>query len=117
MNPRTENLSGISNLLNTLKEVDSYIITDMEGRIHMASTENYDEADINSTIYLWVVGSQMGGEFNMGEPANFIYYQKTKKMLIQKYNGYIIIMNLIDIAKFPVFKRKLYELFNRISAG
>lgn len=117
MNPKSENLSSISNLLNSLKEIESYIITDMEGRIHMASMENYDEVTINSTIYLWVVGSQLGGEFNLGEPANLIYYQKTKKMLIQKYNGYIIIMNLIDIAKFPVFKRKLYELFNRIRSA
>jgi hypothetical protein len=34
--------------------------------------------------------------------------------LVQKYNDYLIILNLIDIAKFPVFKRKLYDLFNRI---
>ncbi len=113
-NPKNENLSGISNLLNSLKEVESYIITDMEGRIHMASTDNYNENSINSSIYLWVVGTQLGAEFNLGEPGNLVYYLKTKKMLIQKYNDYLIILNLIDIAKFPVFKRKLYDLFNRI---
>jgi hypothetical protein len=111
---RNDSLANLSNLLNSLKEIESYIITDMEGRIHMASTENYDENAINSSIYLWVTGSRFGSEFNMGEPANLIYYLKTRKMLIQKYNDYLIILNLIDIAKFPVFKRKLYDLFNKI---
>ncbi len=112
--PKNDNLSSISNMLNSLKEVESYIITDMEGRIHMASTDNYSESSINSSIYLWVVGSQLGSEFSMGEPTNLIYYLKTRKRLIQKFNDYLIILNLIDIAKFPVFKRKLYDLFNRI---
>jgi hypothetical protein len=112
--PRNDNLAVLSNMLNSLKEIKSYIITDMEGRIHMASTENYDENTINSSIYLWVTGSRFGSEFKMGEPTNLIYYLKTRKMLIQKYNDYLIILNLIDIAKFPVFKRKLYDLFNRI---
>jgi hypothetical protein len=111
---RNDSLASLSNMLNSLKEIESYIITDMEGRIHMASTENYDENTINSSIYLWVTGSRFGSEINMGEPANLIYYLKTRKMLVQKYNDYLIILNLIDIAKFPVFKRKLYDLFNRI---
>jgi hypothetical protein len=113
-NPKNDNLSSISNTLNSLKEVESYIITDLEGRIHMASTENYSESTINSSIYLWVVGSQLGNEFNLGVPANLIYHRKARKMLIQRFNDYLIILNLIDIAKFPVFKRKLYDLFNRI---
>jgi hypothetical protein len=112
--PRNDSLANLSNLLNSLKEIESYIITDMEGRIHMTSSENYDENTINSGIYLWVTGSQFGSQFNMGEPTNLIYYLKTRKMLIQKYNEYLIILNLIDIAKFPVFKRKLYDLFNRV---
>jgi hypothetical protein len=113
-NSKNENLSNISNLLNSLKEVESYIITDLEGRIHMTSSENYDENIINSSIYLWFVGSQFGSDFNMGKPSNLIYYLKTRKMLIQKHNDYLIILNLIDIVKYSVFKRKLYELFNRI---
>jgi predicted regulator of Ras-like GTPase activity (Roadblock/LC7/MglB family) len=112
-NPKN-NLSDISNLLNSLKEVKSYIITDMDGGIHMASSEKYNENTINSCIYLWVTGSQLGGEFNMGRPANLVYYMKNKKMLVQRYGDYLIILNLIDIAKFAAFKKKLYELFNRI---
>ncbi len=112
-NSKNENLSNISNLLNSLEEVESYIITDMEGRIHMASSDNYNENMINSSIYLWIVGTQFGSEFNMGEPANLIYYLKTRKRLIQKYDEYLIILNLMDITKFPVFKSKLYELINK----
>lgn len=114
MAAKNENLSNISNMLNSLKEVDSYIITDLEGRIHMTSTENYNENTINSCIYLWVTGTQVGGEFGMGQPNNLVYYLKKRKILIQKYNDYLIILNLIDIAKFSVFKRKLYDLFNRV---
>jgi predicted regulator of Ras-like GTPase activity (Roadblock/LC7/MglB family) len=110
---QNDNLSAISNMLNSLKEVESYIITDLEGRIHMASTDNYNESNINASIYLWVVGTQLGNELHTGEPGNLIYYLKTRKILIQKYNDYLIILNLIDIVKFPVFKRKLYTLFNR----
>jgi len=111
---RNDNLSMLSNLLNSLKEIESYIITDMEGRIHMTSSENYHENTINSSIYLWIIGSQFGSQFNLGEPGNFIYYQKTRKMLIQKYNDYLLILNLVDIVKFPDFRRKLYERFNRM---
>jgi len=45
----------------------------------MTSSENYDENTINSSIYLWVTGSQFGSQFNMGEPANLIYYLKPGK--------------------------------------
>ncbi len=114
MAAKNGNLSNISNMLNTLKEVESYIITDMEGRIHMASTENYSENTINSCIYLWVTGNQLGSEFSMGQPNNLIYYLRKRKILIQKYNDYLIILNLIDITKFSVFKRKLYDLLNRV---
>jgi len=110
---KNENLSNISNLLNSLEEVESYIITDMDGRIHMASSDNYNENMINSSIYLWIIGTQLGSEFNMGEPANLIHHLKTRKRLIQKYNEYLIILNLMDITKFPVFKSKLYELINK----
>jgi hypothetical protein len=112
-NPKNDSLIDIANMLNSLNEVESYIITDMDGRIHMASYENYDENMINSSIYLWVIGSQFGAEINVGEPGNLIYYLKTRKRLIQKYGDYLLILNLIDVTAFPVFKRKLYDLFHR----
>jgi hypothetical protein len=112
-NPKNDSLSNIADMLNSLSEVQSYIITDMDGRIHMATTENTNENMINSSIYLWVIGTQFGNEINMGEPGNLIYYLKTRKRLIQKYGDYLLILNLVDGATFQVFKRKLYELFHR----
>lgn len=108
-----DKLPELSGLLNSLEEVESYIITDKEGRIHNATTEDYNDNMINSCIYLWVTGTQLGSKFNMGEPINLIYNLKAKKVLIQKYNEYLIILNLTDKTKFSVFKKKLYELFNK----
>ena len=111
--PVNDNISNISNLLHSVEEIESYIITDIEGRIHKASSENYNENTINSCIYIWVVGGQLGNKFNMGEPVNLIYYLKTKKVLIQKYKDYLIILNLTKVTKFSAFKKKLYDLFNK----
>lgn len=112
-NSINDNLTNISGLINALEEVESYIVTDLKGKIHLASTENYNENTVNASIYLWVVGSRLGGEFKMGEPSSLIYYLKTRKILIQKYKDYIIILNLNAAIKFPDFKKKLYELLNR----
>jgi predicted regulator of Ras-like GTPase activity (Roadblock/LC7/MglB family) len=108
-----DTLPELSGLLDSLEEVENYIITDKEGRIHNATTEDYNDNTINSCIYLWVTGTQLGSKFNMGEPINLIYNLKAKKVLIQKYNDYLIILNLTDKTKFSVFKKKLYELFNK----
>ncbi len=112
-NPANDKLANIANLLNSLTEVQSYIITDKEGRIHNATTQDVNDNIINSCIYLWVTGSQLGNKFNMGEPLNLIYNMKTKKVLIQKYEDYLVILNLTGDTKFVVFKKKLYELFNK----
>lgn len=112
-NPGNEELSNLSGLLNSLEEVESYIITDKEGRIHNATSEDYNDNTINSCIYLWVTGTQLGGKFNMGEPINLIYNLKNRKVLIQKFSDYLIILYLADKTKFSVFKKKLYELFNK----
>lgn len=112
-NPANDKLANIASLLNSLAEVQSYIITDKEGRIHNATTQDYNDNTINSCIYLWVTGCQLGGRFNMGEPINLIYNLKTKKVLIQKYDDYLVIINLTGDTKFAVFKKKLYELFNK----
>ncbi len=111
---KSGNLSIITNLLNSLKELESYIIADAKGEILTASSKNYNDDVLNASIYLWVIGSRLGNEFKMGEPANLIYYLKTRKRLIYKYNDYIIILDLTEIAKFSAFKKKLNELFNRL---
>jgi hypothetical protein len=108
-----EYLANIAGLLTSLEEVDHYVITDMEGRVHSVSSDKYNESTINSCIYLWVTGSQFGNKFNLGEPVNLIYNLKARKMFIQKYNDYLIIFNLIDAAKFSSFKKKLYDRLSR----
>lgn len=108
-----ESLANISGLLTSLEEVDHYIITDMEGKVHTVSSDKYNESTINSCIYLWVTGSRFGSQFNLGEPVNLIYNLKTRKMFIQKYDDYLIIFNLNDAAKFSSFKKKLYDRLSR----
>lgn len=112
-NAGNSNVPGISGMLDALEEVESYIITDKEGRIHAASSQNYNENTINSCIYLWVIGVELGSKFSMGAPINLIYYLKSKKVLIQKYQDYLIILNLTGAVKFSGFKKKLYDLFNK----
>ncbi len=109
-----DHISIIANLLHSLKEVESYIIANAKGEILTASSKNYNEDVLNASIYLWVIGVRFGNEFKMGEPANLIYYLKTRKRLIYKYNDYIIILDLTEITKFSAFKKKLDELFNRL---
>ena len=94
--------------------MESYIIADEKGAIFTASSKNYNEDVLNASIYLWVIGSRLGNEFKMGKPTNLIYYLKTRKRLIYKYNDYIIILDLTEITKFSAFKKKLDELFNRL---
>lgn len=106
-------LANVSRLLNSIEEVEQYIITDMEGKIHSASSSDYHENTVNSCIYLWVIGSQFGNKFNLGEPANLVYNQKARKMFIQKFNDYLIILSLIDMTKFTGFKKKFYERLSR----
>jgi predicted regulator of Ras-like GTPase activity (Roadblock/LC7/MglB family) len=112
-NPGKDKLSELCDLLKSMEEVESYIITDKEGIIHDATADEYNDNTINSCIYLWVTGTQLGSKFNMGEPVNLIYNLKKKKVLIQKYDNYLIIIYLTDKTKYSVFKKKLYELFNR----
>jgi len=110
----SDHLSIIANLLHSLREVERFIIADAKGEILTASSNNYNEDILNASIYLWVIGARFGNEFKMGEPANLIYYLKARKRLIYKYNDYIIILDLTEIAKFSAFKKKLNELFNRL---
>ena len=59
---KKEDLSVLADLLNPLKEVESYIIADENGDVHLASPENYNEEVLNLSIYLWVIGDKTGEE-------------------------------------------------------
>jgi DNA-binding response OmpR family regulator len=112
---KENNLSLITDRLNTLKEVESYIIADAEGEMLIASTGNSKEDVLKSSFYLWVIGDKIGDDLKLGKPANFICQFKSGKRLINKYKDYIIILELTKMTKTLVFKEKLNKLFNQLT--
>jgi CheY-like chemotaxis protein len=110
-----DKLPVITGLLQTLKEVESYMVADAEGEMLTASTGNYNEAVLNSSFYLWVIGDKIGNDLKLGKPVNFICHFKSGKRLIKKYKDYLIILELTKMTKTLVFKEKLTEHFNRLS--
>ncbi|MCI0470393.1 MAG: DUF4388 domain-containing protein, partial [Candidatus Aminicenantes bacterium] len=109
-----ENLAIMTDLLNSFKEVESYIITDSEGEILKASAENYNELVLNSSIYLWVIGNKISEALRLGKTANMVYYRNAKKRIIQRFDDYIVILDLTAITKFAIFKKKLTELLDKL---
>ncbi len=112
--PANENLLILIDLLKSLKGVESYIIADVEGEVLAASPEDYSEDVLNSSIYLWVIGEKIESQLNSGEPVDLIYYRNAKKRLILKHREYIIVLDLTEITKFAVFKKKLNELLDKL---
>lgn len=102
---------NITNLLSSLHEVQNYIVTDMDGIIHMASWENYTDAEINSCIFLLTIGEKMGDNLNIGAPINVTYYLKSKKTYIFKFEEFVIIIILKEVTKVATLKKKLEQLF------
>ncbi|MFC2155788.1 hypothetical protein ACFLRB_04785, partial [Acidobacteriota bacterium] len=111
---QNNHLPTIMALLNSLKELDSYIIADSEGEILEASSKDVNELALNSSIYLWVIGNKISDAFKLGKPDNIIYYRSAKKRFIHKFKEYILIFDLTEIAKFSAFKKKLYELLDKL---
>jgi DNA-binding response OmpR family regulator len=111
---QNDRLSTITALLNSLKELDSYIITNREGEILKASSKDVNDVALNSSIYLWVIGNKMSDALKLGKPGNIIYYRSAKKRFISKFKDYILIFDLTEITKFSVFKKKLYELLEKL---
>ena len=111
---QNDHLSTMTALLNSLKELDSYIIADREGEILKASPKNVNEVALNSSIYLWVIGNKISEALKLGKPGNIIYYRSAKKRFIHKFKEYILIFDLTEITKFAVFKKKLYELLDKL---
>jgi len=111
---KDENLSIVTNLLNSLKEVENYFIADPEGDVLKASSEEYNEIVLNSSIYLWVIGNKIGDALKLGNPGNLIYYRKERKRFIHKFRDYILIFDLTEMTKFSAFKEKLNELLDKL---
>ena len=114
---KSDGLPIIGDLLNSLREVESYIISNDKGEVLKASPEDYNEDVLNSSIYLSVIGDRFGNDLNLGESSNLICYLKNKKRLIQKYSDYIVIMELTKMTKYSVFKEKLNTLLAKLTVS
>jgi DNA-binding response OmpR family regulator len=112
---KNDNLPRIVELLNSLKEVDNYVIADLEGEVLTASPGKENSDVMNSCIYLWVIGEKMGQELDIGYPRDLTCYHKGKKRFMQKYLDYIIILELMEISKLAIFKEKLNELLGKLA--
>jgi hypothetical protein len=112
---RSEELVVITNLLNSFKEVECFVVADEQGEVLMASPKDYSENVLNLGIYLWVTGEKTGVDLKLGEPFNLVCCCKGKKRLIQKYSDLILILELKEMTKFSAFKEKLSELFAKAS--
>lgn len=109
---KKEDLSALADLLNPLKEVESYIVADENGDVQLASPENYNEEVLNFSIYLWVIGDKTGDDLNLGEPANLTCHLKGKRRFIRKYKDFIIILELTEMTKCSAFKEKFNQLIS-----
>lgn len=114
---RSEEVAVITNLLNSSKEVERFIIADEQGEVLMASPKDFNENVLNLGVYLWVIGDKTGVDLKLGEPANLVCCCKGKKRLIRKYTDLIIILELKEMTKFSAFKEKLNEIFAKVSLG
>jgi two-component system response regulator VanR len=110
----SEKLGVITNLLNSYKEVERFIIADEHGEFLMASPKEYNENVLNLGVYLWVIGDKTGVELKLGQPTSLVCCCKGKKRLIRKYRDLILILELKEMTKFAAFKEKLNELFVRV---
>ena len=111
--PGPVDLSKLVEFLDSLKEVERYIVADTEGEVRASSPGVYEEEVLSSSLYLWVIGDRMKNDLDLGELANLTCHFKNRKRLIRKYNDLIIILELMGLTKFSVFKEKLNEHFER----
>jgi DNA-binding response OmpR family regulator len=112
---RSKELAVITNRLNSLKEVERFIIADEQGEVLISSPKDYNENVLNLGMYLWVIGDKNGVDLKLGVPANLVCYCKDKRRLIRKYSDLIVILELKEMTKFYAFKEKLNEFFAKAS--
>jgi DNA-binding response OmpR family regulator len=104
-------LSVVRGRLDSLKEVENYIIADAEGEVLTASSKDYDEAVLNAGIYLWAIGETIRHELHSGQPIDLECHCNARKRLIFKHNDFIFILDLMAITRISAFKKKLKGLF------
>lgn len=109
-------LTQVTQLLDSLKEVQIYLVADLHGELLATSPdmENPKEEMLHASVYFWTIGGTLGSEFKFGDPNSLVCYFKSGKRLIRRFNEFIIILDLTGIAKYSAFKDKLNELFNEL---
>jgi len=109
-------LAKVSQLLDSLKEVENYLVADLHGELLATSADHHSpkEEALHASVYFWTIGGRMGGDFSFGEPKSLICYFKSGKRLIRRFNDLIIILDLTGIARYSAFKDKLNDLFNKL---
>jgi hypothetical protein len=113
--PGPEELAKLVELLDSLKEVESYIVANAEGDVLESSPGVYEENVLNTSLYLWLIGDQMKNDMALGEFANLTCCFKNRKRFMQKYKDYIVILELVEITKFSIFKERLNEHFKQLA--
>jgi DNA-binding response OmpR family regulator len=113
--PKSEDLEIITSLLNSLKEVEGFVIADEQGDALAASPKDYREEILNLGLYLWVIGHKTGKDLHLGEARSLVCSCKGKKRLIRAYRNLIIILQLKEMTKFSTFKEKLNTLLTQVS--
>jgi hypothetical protein len=111
MEEKNDELLNVTNLMNSLQDVESYIITDFQGKIYKSSQKNFDETLINTCLYLLTIGSNLGNSFNIGVPTFVFNNLKSRKTTIFKYEEFVIILNLKEVSKYFALKQRIVKLF------
>ncbi len=112
---QSDYLTKTAELIRSLKEVDTFIISDTLGEVLIASPQNHNiEESVNPFIYLWTIGETLGNEFNFKEPSQLICQYKNKKKFVKRYLDFIIILELSEMTKCSAFKEKLNELLDKL---
>lgn len=110
-----EQLPAITGLLDSLKEVRDYIVTDARGNVLAASPEDYNRTVLSVGVFLWITGSGVGGDLDLGGPRSLTCYLKGKKWFIRRYRDYVVMLVLTGITKSTVFKEKLAGHLDELS--
>jgi CheY-like chemotaxis protein len=106
---KTDNLANIANSLNTLKELESYVITDVYGRTY-SSSDKINERLVSTIINVFVIGGKVGEIMKIGNPLVISYFKKSGRIMVVKHNDYLIILVVKATTKLPAFKKKLNQI-------
>jgi len=107
-----ENVQQLKHLLESLKEIEHYMISDSRGEILTTSVGNGRENTLNAALFLWNIGAVTGRDLHLGAPRHLICNFTSGRRLIRNYKDYVILLDLAGMVKYTVFKEKLNRHLN-----